>query len=236
MSTSSSANLDKVYDTASAALSGLAEGATVLIGGYAGQNLPDALLRALIDSGIGDLTVVCHGAGIPRDSQNDIHALVKAGLVRRMISPLPFDPRHGGPVKQLWESRQLELEVQPVGILAERIRAGGAGIGGFFYPVAAGTRFAQGREVRSINGREHLFQPAIKANFALIRAAVADTFGNLSYAGTGRNSNPVMAMAAGVTVAEVDEIRQIRRHRSGDGDYSCHICSANSESFPIDPC
>ena len=94
----------------------------------------------------------------------------------------------------------------PSGVLAERIRAGGAGIGGFYLPTGAGTRFAEGCEVRLIDGREHIFQPALKADFALLRASVADTLGNLVYEGTGRNWNPVMAMAAGVTIAEVDEI------------------------------
>ena len=96
----------------------------------------------------------------------------------------------------------------PAGILAERIRAGGAGIGGLFLPTGAGTRFAEGREVREINGRSHVFQPSLKADFALLRAAAADTLGNLVYSGTQRNWNPVMAMAARISVAEVDEIRE----------------------------
>ena len=100
----------------------------------------------------------------------------------------------------------MELDVQPVGVLAERIRAGGAGIGGFFLPTGAGTRFAEGRETRLIDGREYVYQPAIKADFALLRASVADSLGNLVYTGSGRNWNPVMAMAARVSIAEVDEI------------------------------
>ena len=137
-----------------------------------------------------------------------MNSLVEAGQVLKIISPLPFDPRQGGPVKQMWERGQLDLEVQPVGVLAERIRAGGAGIGGSFLPAGAGTRFAEGREVRTIDGRDYLFQPAIRADFALLRAAVADTLGNLVYSGTGRNWNPIMAMSARVAIAEVDEIRE----------------------------
>ena len=155
-----------------------------------------------MDSGAKDLTVICPGGG-PAFGR-----LVEAGLVRKLISPLPFNPREDGPVKRAWESRQLELEAQPTGVLAERIRAGGAGLGGVFLPAGAGTRFAEGQEIRLIGGREHIFHPAIRVEFALVRASVADTLGNLIYSGTGRNWNPVMAMSARVTVAEVDEIRE----------------------------
>ena len=114
--------------------------------------------------------------------------------------------RAKGDVKDRWEAGDLELEVQPTGVLTERIRAGGAGIGGLFLPTGAGTRFAEGREVRSINGRDHVYQTAIKADFALIRASSADTLGNLVYTGTQRNWNPIMAMAARIAIAEVDRV------------------------------
>ena len=208
MTTSSRANLNKVFDSAEGALAGLEDGVSVLIGGYAGNHEPETLLGSLIDSGVRDLTVICQGTGLPDPGCTGIASLVEAGLVRKIISPFPFDPRRGGPVKRQWELRQLELEVLPAGVLAERIRAGGAGIGGFFLPTGSGTRFAEGRETRVIDGREHVFQPAIKADFALLRASVADTLGNLVYSGTGRNWNPVMAMAARVSVAEVNEIRE----------------------------
>ena len=119
-------------------------------------------------------------------------------MVRKIISPLPFNPLEDGPIKRAWESRRLELEVQPTGVLAERIRAGGAGLGGVFLPTGAGTRFADGQETRVIDGREHLYQPAIRADFALLRASVADSLGNLVYSGTGRNWSPIMAMSARV--------------------------------------
>ena len=202
MSTSSGSNLNKVQGSVVDALAGLGHGATIFVGGYAGCHEPEALLQGVVDSGMADLTVICPGGG-PAFGR-----LVETGLVRKLISPSPFNPREDGPVKRAWESRRLELEVLPTGILAERIRAGGAGLGGVFLPTGAGTRFAEGREVREINGREHIFQPAIRADFALLRARVADTLGNLVYSGTGRNWNPVMAMSARVTVAEVDEIRE----------------------------
>ena len=208
MTTSSGANLNKIYASAKATLTGLGDGASILIGGFAGHHEPRTLIRAVIASGARELTVICHGAGSPASGQADINALVEGGQVRKIISPLPFDPRKGGPAKQQWESGRLELEVQPVGVLAERIRAGGAGIGGSFLPTGAGTRFAEGHETRLIDGRDYTYQPSIRADFALLRASVADSLGNLVYAGTGRNWNPVMAMAARVTIAEVDEIRE----------------------------
>ena len=207
MSTDSGAYLQRVQESAEAAVSGMHDGATLLIGGYTGHAEPETLLEAVISSGVRDLTVICQGSAPPVPGRIGIGSVVEAGSVRRMISPLPFNPREDGPVKRLWQSGQLELETQPVGILAERIRAGGAGIGGFYLPTGAGTRFAEGREVRTIHDRQYVFQPAIKGDFALLRASVADTLGNLVYSGTGRNWNPVMAMAARVTVAEVDEVR-----------------------------
>ncbi len=203
MSTEPAAGLGKIYDSPHLALAGLKDDASVLIGGLAGHGEPESLIQSVIDSGVTGLTVIAHGAGSP---QTGLTRLVASGAVRKLVSPLPFDPRQGGPVKALWESGTLELEIQPTGVLIERMRAGGAGIGGLFLPTGAGTRFAEGREVRNINGRDHVFQPAIKADFALLRATSADTLGNLVYTGTQRNWNPIMAMAARVAVAQVDEV------------------------------
>ncbi len=206
MSTAPGTSMNKVYASARHALTGLSDGASLLVGGYAGHEEPETLIEAVIASGARGLTVVCQGAGAPDSGRSDLNRLVETGAVRKLISPLPFNPRSGGPVRERWESGDLELEVQPVGVLTERIRAGGAGIGGLFLPTGAGTRFAEGREVRQINGREHVFQPALKADFALLRATVADALGNLVYSGTQRNWNPIMAMAAGISVAEVDQV------------------------------
>ena len=204
MSTVSRDNLNKVYQSAEDALSGLSDGASVFVGGYAGHHLPGTLLEATLQSGTTRLTILCLDASGPEG--NSLHQLLESGQVAKLVSPLPFDPRKGGPVKRLWETGILELEVVPTGILSERIRAGGAGLGGVFLPTGAGTRFAEGREVRVIDGREHVFQPALRADFALIRASVADSLGNLVYAGTSRNLSPIMAMSARVTVAEIDRI------------------------------
>ena len=208
MSTASSTNLNKVYGDARSALTGLSDGASLLVAGFAGHGEPEELLEAVIDSGVRGLTVISQGAGALSSGRTDLNRLVDAGVVRKLISPLPFHPRQSGVIQEKWEAGELELEVQPAGVLTERIRAGGAGIGGLFLPTGAGTRFAEGCEVRQLNGREHVFQPALKADFALLRAAAADTLGNLVYAGTHRNWNPIMAMAARVSIAEVDEIRE----------------------------
>ncbi len=213
---SQSATSRKVYPSAAAAVAGLTDGAVVVIGGYAGRGVPENLVRALIGAGAKNLTCVCQGAWPGQDGSPDrvdVADLVKAGLVNKLIAPLPFHPEHGGPVKDQWEAGVLEIEVVPTGILAERLRAGGAGMGGVFLPTGAGTRFANGNEVREIDGRDHLFQPALKTDFALLRAHAADTLGNLVYRGTQRNWNPIMAMCAAITVAEVDQV-----HEPGDID------------------
>ena len=208
MTTAPSANPNKVYDSADSALTGICDGASMFVGGFAGHHRPQTLLQAVIASGVRDLTVICQGTSAPGAEDSALIGMVESGQVRKIVSPLPFDPRQGGPVKRLWETGLLDLEVQPVGVLAERIRAGGAGIGGSFLPIGPGTRFAEERETRVIDGHEFVFHPSIKADFALLRASVADSLGNLVYGGTGRNWNPVMAMAARVSIAEVDEIRE----------------------------
>ena len=207
MTSSSGNGLNKVYQSAESALTGLDDGSILLVGGFHGHGEPESLLRAVIASGATGLTIITGGAGAPQPGCSDLHALVDSGCVRKLISPLPFDPRNGGAVKDSWSAGSLELEVQPAGVLTERIRAGGAGIGGMFLPTGAETRFAEGCESREFNDRPHLFQSALKADFALLRASTADTLGNLVYSGVQRNWNPVMAMAARVTIAEVEEIR-----------------------------
>lgn len=198
----------KVFPSAQAALEGITDGAWVLAAGFAGCGTPDNLLRGLAETGVGGLTLICQGAWPQETGRFGIADLVATGRVKKIISPLPFRPENGGPVKDHWEAGKLELEIVPQGVLAERLRAGGAGIGGVFLPTAPGARFAEGKEIRQFDGRDHAFEPALKADFALLRARAADTLGNLVYQGTGRNWNPIMAMAAAVTVAEVDQVHE----------------------------
>ena len=203
---------EKVYASPETALADVFEGAVILVAGFAGCGVPRRLLRGLADRGVGGLTCIfSHDA--PANEQADESAalgsvaqLVDKGLVRKLISPLPFVPGAGGVVEERWQSGALEIEIVPQGILAERLRAGGAGLGGVFLPTGVGTRFERGREKRSFQWGEALLESPLKADFALIKVAAADTLGSVVYQGTGRNWAPVMAMAARVTIAEADRI------------------------------
>jgi len=184
------------------AVRGIADGSTVLIGGFGRAGLPFALIDAVRRSGARDLTVVNNNAG---NGDTGLAALLAAGAVRKMICSFPrqsdsyvFDELH--------RAGRIELELVPQGNLAERIRAGGAGIGGFYTPTAVGTLLAEDKEVRRIDGRDYVLEYPIKADVALIRAHRADPMGNLVYRKTGRNFGPIMATAATLTVAEVSEV------------------------------
>ena len=195
----------------------------VLIAGYAGTGWPESLLKALADLGSKNLTVICQGEWGEYNGGSGILPLLANGQLRKLISPMPFYPSGSaegpmGEVESRWKAGELELEVVPQGILAERLRSGGAGLGGIFLPTGAGARIATDRfapcrfgteiEVRNIGGRDHRFETGLKADFALLRARYSDALGNLIYRGTQRNWNPVMAMAARVSIAEVDEIHE----------------------------
>ena len=203
-----------MYPSAEAALNDLPDGAVILVGGFAGSGVPETLLKAVLSNGVGNLTCICQGAWSTDAQQPEfvgVDQLVAAGLVRKMVAPLPFLPAQGdnpsaSATESRWKSGTLEIEVIPQGVLAERLRAGGAGLGGVFLPEEPGTPLEQGRESKIFSGVNHLFQPPLKADFALLKAAAADTMGNLVYRGAQRNWNPVMAMAATVTVTEAGQI------------------------------
>ena len=185
-----------------AAVAGLPDGATVLIGGFGRAGLPYALIDAVRRTGARNLTVVNNNAG---NGTTGLAALLAAGQVRKMVCSFPrqsdsfvFD--------ELYRSGRIELEVVPQGNLAERIRATGAGIGAFFTPTGAGTLLAEGKEVRTIDGRDYLLEFPIRADVALVRAHRADRMGNLVYRKTGRNFGPIMAAAATTTAVEVSEL------------------------------
>ena len=197
---------EKVYPSVEAALAGVFDGAVVLVSGFAGEGVPHALLEALSRMAVRGLTCICSPALPPGQASRgfDVPQLVASGKVRRLISPLPVYPGTDSPVEQRRLSGQLEVEVVPQGVLAERLRAGGAGLGGVFLHTGAGTRFGEGKEAREFDGRRAVLELPIRADFALVRAEAADTLGNLVYRGGGRNWGPVMAMAAAVTIAQVD--------------------------------
>ncbi len=197
--------IDKRVASLEAALAGVEDGATVLVGGFGEAGVPNHLVDALIDQGARELTIVNNNAGVGREG---LAALLDAGRVRKVICSFP---RSRGSVvfEELHKAGRLELEVVPQGTLSERLRAGGAGIAGFYTPTAAGTRLAEGKEVRRFNGRECLLELPIHGELALIRADRADRWGNLTYAKAARNFGPTMATAADLTVVEVREFVEL---------------------------
>jgi 3-oxoadipate CoA-transferase alpha subunit len=197
--------ISKIVPTLQAAVDGIQDGSVVLIGGFGGAGQPHELIDALIAQGARDLTIVSNNAG---NGTTGIAALLQNGQVSKVICSFPrqadsfvFDG--------LYRAGKLELELVPQGTLAERIRAGGAGVGGFYTRTAVGTPLAEGKEVRKIDGVDYVFELPIKADVALIKARVADRWGNLTYRKTARNFGPIMATAARLTVAQVSEIVEL---------------------------
>ncbi|BBY28959.1 3-oxoacid CoA-transferase subunit A [Mycolicibacterium sediminis] len=191
-----------VYSDASEAVAGIVDGATVLVGGFGMAGMPTTLMDALIDQGASNLTIVSNNAG---NGDTGLAALLAAGRVAKVVCSFPrqadsyvFD--------RLYRSGQVDLEVVPQGNLAERMRAAGAGIGAFFCPTAVGTPLAEGKETRTIDGRQYVLEYPIRGDVALIGAHVADRAGNLLYRKTARNFGPVMATAAALTIVEVSRV------------------------------
>ncbi len=194
--------IDKIVPSAAAAVADIADGATVMIGGFGTAGMPSELIDALILRGPRELTIVNNNAG---NGDTGLAALLKAKLVRKIICSFPrqtdsyvFDA--------LYRAGNIELELVPQGNLAERIRAAGAGIGAFFTPTGFGTLLAEGKETRVIDGRNYVLEHPIRADFALIKALRGDRWGNLVYRKTARNFGPIMASAAKCTIAQVREV------------------------------
>jgi len=194
--------IDKRYASAAAAVADcedLRDGAVVLIGGFGDAGVPEQLIDAVRDCGLKDLTIVSNNAG---SGDYGLARLLASGCAARMVCSFP---RSSGSVvfEELYEAGRIELEIVPQGTLAERIRAGGAGVPAFYTATGYGTPLAEGKETREFDGRHYVMERAIRADVALIHAATGDRFGNLTYAKTARNFNPIMAMAARTTLAEV---------------------------------
>jgi len=194
--------IDKTFATLADAVAGIHDGATVMIGGFGNAGMPSALIDALIAQGARDLTIVNNNAG---NGETGLAALLKAGRVRKIICSFPRQA-DSQVFDALYRAGEIELELTPQGNLAERIRAAGAGIGGFFTPTGYGTLLAEGKETRLINGRHYVFEEPIHADFALIKALRGDRWGNLVYRKAARNFGPIMAMAAKTTIAQVREV------------------------------
>ena len=194
--------INKVVASAAAAVADIADGATVMIGGFGTAGMPSELIDALIAKGPKELTIVNNNAG---NGDTGLAALLKARQVKKIICSFPrqvdswvFDG--------LYKAGDVELELVPQGNLAERIRAAGAGIGAFYTPTGYGTPLAEGKESRRIDGRDYVLEYPIHADFALIKALRGDRWGNLVYRKTARNFGPIMATAAKCAIAQVREI------------------------------
>lgn len=194
--------IDKTYESLERAVADVPDGATVMIGGFGNAGMPSALIDALIAQGARELTIVNNNAG---NGETGLAALLKAKRVRKIICSFPrqADSHH---FDALYRAGEIELELTPQGNLAERIRAAGAGIGGFFTPTGYGTLLAEGKETRLIDGRHYVLESPIHADYALIKALLGDRWGNLVYRKTARNFGPIMAMAAKTTIAQVSDI------------------------------
>jgi len=194
--------IDKTVASAQAAVADIFEGASVMIGGFGAAGMPDQLIDALLERGVGGLTIINNNAG---NGETGLAALIAAGRVKKLICSFPrqSDSHH---FDAAYRAGQIELELVPQGNLAARIHAAGAGLGAIFTPTGYGTQLAEGKETREIDGKHYVLEYPIRADFALIKAQKGDRWGNLIYRKTARNFGPIMAMAAASTIAQVSEI------------------------------
>jgi 3-oxoacid CoA-transferase subunit A len=192
--------MNKVVPSAEEAVALVPDGATIMMGGFGLCGIPENLIAALHRQGSKDLTVISNNAGV---DDFGIGVLLRARQVRKMISTYVGENKE---FERQFLTRELEVELVPQGTFAERIRAGGAGIGGFFTPTGYGTLVAEGKETRVINGKPYVLEAPLHADFAFVKAWKGDRAGNLVYRRTARNFNPVMATAATVTIAEVEQL------------------------------
>jgi 3-oxoadipate CoA-transferase alpha subunit len=197
--------INKQWDSLAAAVADIKDGSVVLVPGFGAVGIADHLLEALCDQGATDLTIVANNAG------NDAHGLarlINLGRVRKVINSYPRSGDYSAFLKA-YRDKSLELELVPQGTISERMRCAAAGLGGFFSPVSAGTRLGEGKETRMIDGRLHVFEKPLRGDVALVKAAKADRWGNLVYRKSARNFNPVCAMAARLTLVEVEAMVEL---------------------------
>lgn len=194
--------INKIVSSAAEAVKDIFDGATVMIGGFGEAGSPIELIHALIDHGARNLTVVSNNTG---NGHVGLAALIENRQVRKMICSFPRTAQ-SVVFPELYKKGEIELELVPQGTLAERIRAGGAGIPAFYTPTSVGTPLQEGKEVREFNGRLYVLEYGLKADFALIKCKMADRYGNLVYNKTARNFNPIMAMAARTTIAQASQV------------------------------
>jgi len=197
--------IEKFVSSVPEALHGVKDGATILIGGFGAVGQANTLIEGLIDQGVKDLTVVANNAGY---GNVGLARLLQQRRVRRLICSFP---RISGSTvfEGLYKAGEIELELVPQGTLAERLRAAGAGIPAFYTPTAVGTRLAEGKEVRVIDGKEYVLEHALHGDVAFVEAWKADRWGNLTYRSSGRNFNPVMATAGALTVVQTQHVVEL---------------------------
>ena len=190
----------KLVDSAAEAIADLGSGSSVMCGGFGLSGNPETLIRALASSGVGGLTLISNNIG---NQGRGLAVLLQNGQIRKAHCSFVG----GNPdLEAAMMDGTVDVELNPQGTLAERIRAGGAGIGGFFTPTGAGTLIAEGKETRQIDGKQHILEQPLTADFAFVRARLGDPFGNLRFYRSSRNFHPMMAMAGRITIAEVEEI------------------------------
>ncbi|MCS5498222.1 3-oxoacid CoA-transferase subunit A [Cnuibacter physcomitrellae] len=197
--------INKVVDRTLEAVADVEDGSTVMIGGFGLAGHPVALIDAMLEQGASGLTIVSNNAG---NGDTGLAALLRAGRVRKVICSFPRQS-DSWVFDGLYRAGELELELVPQGNLAERIRAAGAGIGAFYTPTGVGTLVAEGKEERTIDGRDYMLEYPLHADYALISALEGDRWGNLRYRKTARNFGPIMAAAARTTIAQVDQIVEL---------------------------
>jgi 3-oxoadipate CoA-transferase alpha subunit len=197
--------IDKWFSSLAAAVADVKDGATILCAGFGAVGMADELLEALLEQGAKDLVAVANNAG---SGDRGLAALIAHGRVRKVICSYPrSDKPHA--FEAAYKAGRLELELVPQGTLSERMRCAAAGLGGFYSPVGVGTRLAEGKEVRQIDGRPYVLEMPLKGDVAFCKAQKSDRWGNLVYRKAARNFNPTMAMAADLTVVQVKEVVEL---------------------------
>lgn len=189
-----------IYSSAEEAVMDIQDGATIMVGGFGLVGIPEQLILALMEKGVKDLTVISNNCGV---DEWGLGLLLNNKQIKKMIGSYVGENKE---FERQVLAGEIEVELTPQGTLAEKIRAGGAGIPAFFTPAGVGTPIADGKEIRIFDGKEYVLEESLRADFALIRAAKADKFGNLIYNKTAQNFNPMMAAAGKFTIAEVEEI------------------------------
>src|SRR6478735_7568619 len=197
--------IDKQVKTTADAVAGVRDGSTVLVAGFGAVGVADHLLDALHEQGARELTIVANNSG---NGDVGLARLINSGRVRKVICSYPRSGDYSA-FLNAYRAKTLELELVPQGIISERMHAHAAGLGGFFSPVTAHTKLAEGKETREIDGKLHVFEKPLKGDVALLRAMKADRWGNLVYNQSARNFNPIMAMAADLSIVQVDEMVEL---------------------------